>query len=55
MPLTCDNCCYYWKEETDRYAMCHFGADDRMPDDLAPCEYDDYYSRFDTDTADEWD
>lgn len=44
MVLECRDCCYCWQEEWERYPSCHFDADNRMPDDLAPCEYeeDDY-------------
>ena len=47
MPLTCDNCCYYWQEDYERYATCHFGENIVHPDQLAPCEEDYYMERYD--------
>lgn len=37
--LTCKECCYYYRDEGERYARCHF---ERMFSfDLAPCEQED--------------
>lgn len=33
--FSCPDCCYYWKDDGDRYACCHF---DRNSFDTAPCE-----------------
>lgn len=42
--MNCENCCYFWKEENEERACCHWIS--RCPDDEAPCEYDDTgYSR----------
>lgn len=35
-----DNCGYYWRDENEEYARCHFV--EQAPGDKAPCEYDDY-------------
>ena len=47
--MTCadSNCGYYWKEEGELFARCHY-PDDGTP---APCEYDDDedYEDFDDD------
>lgn len=32
-----DNCGYYWKEEDEKFARCHFEG----PDGWAPCEQED--------------
>lgn len=44
--MTCtDNCGYYWKEEDEKFARCHFeGADG-----WAPCEQEEYYEEERTD------
>ena len=36
MELKCENCCYWWKEETDERECCHWEC--RAPADLPPCE-----------------
>lgn len=38
--MTCEFCCYYWKEDYESRPSCHFDADNRYPDELAPCEYE---------------
>lgn len=35
----CKNCGYYWQEENEDFATCHFESVAVW--DLAPCEYDD--------------
>lgn len=49
--ITCENCVFHWIDEGDRYGLCHFDSDNRMPEDIAPCEYDDYddYDSFELD------
>lgn len=37
--MKCTDCCYFWKEENEERACCHWES--RCPDDKAPCEYDD--------------
>lgn len=32
------NCGYWWKDDGERYARCHFEG----PDGWAPCEQDEY-------------
>lgn len=34
-----DNCGYYWKEEDEAFARCHFEG----PEGWAPCEQEDDY------------
>lgn len=34
--MTCKDCAYYWKEENEERACCHWTS--RCPDDSAPCE-----------------
>lgn len=36
--LKCENCCYFWKEDRDERAMCHWES--RCPGDFPPCEED---------------
>lgn len=45
--MTCSesNCGYYWKEEGEEYARCHY-PDDGTP---APCEYEDDWDDYDED------
>ena len=52
--LKCHDCCYYWKEDWETFAGCHWT--ERCPDDKAPCEYDesDYYGN-DGDYEVDWD
>lgn len=38
--MTCKCCPYYYKNEDDDFACCHFVS--IGPGDQAPCEYDDY-------------
>ena len=38
--LKCEDCGYYWKEEGERYAGCHWES--RCPGDIAPCDEDEY-------------
>ena len=35
--MKCTDCSYYWQEEYENYASCHYPYDD----DEAPCSYDD--------------
>ena len=35
--MRCTNCGYFYKEDCETYAMCHFDG----PDYWAPCEQDD--------------
>ena len=35
--MKCTDCSYYWKEEGEAFARCHFEG----PDGSAPCEDDD--------------
>lgn len=38
--LKCENCCYQWKDEDDRWPCCHWES--RCPGDVPPCEeYDE--------------
>ena len=37
--MKCVECCYYWKEENEDRACCHWVA--RCAGDIAPCEYED--------------
>jgi len=37
--MKCENCAYYWKEEEDYRACCHFVP--VGPDDHSPCEQED--------------
>ena len=37
--MTCKDCCYFWKEDEERFSSCHFEI--RCPGDKAPCEYDE--------------
>ena len=43
--MKCKDCPYCWKDETDRFARCHF--EERSPGDQAPCEYEDDYEEND--------
>lgn len=36
--MKCEECCYYWKEENEDRAYCHWEA--RCAGDMAPCEYE---------------
>ena len=38
--LRCENCCYYWQEDSETFATCHW--DTSQPWD-APCEEDEYW------------
>ena len=38
--MTCKDCAYYWKEENEERACCHWRS--RCPDDFAPCEDEDF-------------
>ena len=44
--MKCEECCYYWQDETENHPRCHWEV--RCPGDLAPCEYED------DDDPDEW-
>ena len=37
--MKCIECCYYWQDEDENRARCHWEA--RCAGDLAPCEYED--------------
>ena len=34
--MRCEDCSYYWKEDDERYAGCHFFS--KAPWDVPPCE-----------------
>lgn len=36
MRMKCKDCSYWWKDEDDMFAICHFV--DKAPGDTAPCE-----------------
>lgn len=38
--MKCTECCYYWKEEDEDRACCHWEA--RCAGDYAPCEEPDW-------------
>ena len=38
--MKCADCAYYWKEEDERYAGCHWTI--RCPGDIPPCEEEEY-------------
>lgn len=44
--MNCKNCAYFWKEDNEEYAQCHWEV--RCPGDTAPCE-DDYWEEPDDD------
>lgn len=37
--MKCVDCGYYWKEENEDYAQCHFVP--YFPEDYSPCEQED--------------
>lgn len=39
--MRCEMCAYCWKEEEDRYPICHWES--RCPGDYPPCEEIDMY------------
>lgn len=39
--LTCENCGYFWKEDDEERATCHWVS--RCPNDFAPCEEENNY------------
>lgn len=53
--MNCKNCCYYWKEDTEFYAQCHYPENE--PSQWAPCEqeskdYRDYLDRIERENID---
>lgn len=46
----CENCPYHYKNESDKFACCHFEGDF-----LAPCEEDDYEGEPYEDVVDDYD
>lgn len=48
--MKCEECCFYWQDEDERRARCHF--EPRCAGDCAPCEYDDAEP---ADDPDDWD
>lgn len=47
--MECKNCAYYWKEESDRFASCHF--EPLCADDYPPCEQEDIDRQREADEA----
>lgn len=37
--MTCKQCAYYWQDDGENFAQCHFNSMGVW--DLAPCEYDE--------------
>lgn len=37
--MKCTECCFYWKDDDEHYARCHF--EQRTCWDVPPCEYED--------------
>ena len=59
--MKCTDCPYFWRDFdsrghwTEDRPSCHFDADNRMPDDLPPCEQEDEDRRREADRAEaEW-
>lgn len=38
--MECKYCNYYWEDDNQPYAMCHWTS--RCPGDIPPCEEEDY-------------
>lgn len=48
--MKCVDCAYYWKDEKEDYARCHFEG----PDGWAPCEQDDDIDEPDWRESERW-
>lgn len=40
--MECADCCYCWQEEYEARSTCHWES--RCPNDIPPCEYEEYAS-----------